>query len=102
MNHYKKIWQLQDAKNKLSEVVERALSEGPQLVICHGKSAAVVVAAHLFEQREKKKQVESGPRERLVELMRDGSVRVATRSLQALETIPNNAGVLRRFLGGRE
>jgi prevent-host-death family protein len=30
------IWQLQDAKNKLSEVIERALRQGPQLITRRG------------------------------------------------------------------
>lgn len=38
------IWQLQDAKNKLSELVERALNQGPQLITRHGKKAVVVIA----------------------------------------------------------
>ena len=29
-------WQLQDAKNKLSEVIDRALKQGPQLITRRG------------------------------------------------------------------
>ena len=36
-------WQLQQAKNRLSEVVQRALSEGPQTITRHGRPAVVVV-----------------------------------------------------------
>jgi prevent-host-death family protein len=38
------IWQLQDAKNKLSEVIERALKHGPQLITRRGKKAVIVIS----------------------------------------------------------
>ena len=42
-------WQLQDAKNRFSEVVKRAREEGPQTVTVHGQRAAVVVSALAFD-----------------------------------------------------
>jgi prevent-host-death family protein len=36
-------WQLQEAKNKLSELIERALSEGPQVITRHGVEVVVVM-----------------------------------------------------------
>jgi len=41
-------WQLQEAKNKLSEVVRRARDEGPQVVTLRGEDVAVVVDARTF------------------------------------------------------
>lgn len=41
-------WQLQEAKQRFSEVVRRALSNGPQVVTRHGRAAVVVVAAAEF------------------------------------------------------
>jgi prevent-host-death family protein len=41
-------WQLQQAKAKLSEVVERAISDGPQIITRHGKDAVIVVSAEQF------------------------------------------------------
>lgn len=38
------IWQVQEAKNHFSEVIERALREGPQTVTRHGKPVVRVVA----------------------------------------------------------
>ena len=38
-------WQLQDAKNRFSEVVKKARDDGPQTVTVHGQRAAVVVSA---------------------------------------------------------
>ena len=42
-------WQLQEAKNRFSEVVKRARDEGPQTVTVHGQRAAVVVSALEFD-----------------------------------------------------
>jgi prevent-host-death family protein len=42
-------WQLQDAKNRFSEVVKRARDEGPQTVTVHGQRAAVVVSTQQFD-----------------------------------------------------
>lgn len=38
-------WPLQDAKSRFSELVDRTLSEGPQLVTRRGADAVVVLAA---------------------------------------------------------
>ena len=38
-------WQLQEAKNRLSEVVRKASDEGPQVITLRGDDAVVVVAA---------------------------------------------------------
>ena len=38
-------WPLQDAKNRLSEVVQRARREGPQTVTVRGERAVVVLSA---------------------------------------------------------
>jgi antitoxin Phd len=37
-------WQLQEAKGRLSEVIERALKEGPQIITRHGVETAVVLS----------------------------------------------------------
>jgi prevent-host-death family protein len=37
-------WQLQAAKQRFSELVERAQSEGPQVVTKHGREAVVIVS----------------------------------------------------------
>lgn len=43
-------WQMQDAKARLSEVVKRAESEGPQEITLHGRSVAVVLSRAAFER----------------------------------------------------
>jgi antitoxin Phd len=40
-----KSWQLQDAKNRFSEVVEQARRNGPQFITRRGADAAVVVSS---------------------------------------------------------
>ena len=37
-------WQLQQAKTRLSEVIEEAHARGPQIITRHGKERAVVLA----------------------------------------------------------
>jgi antitoxin Phd len=46
-------WQLQEAKNRLSELVELALAEGPQTVTRHGKEVAVIVSKDEFDRRRR-------------------------------------------------
>ncbi len=41
-------WQLQEAKQHFSEVVERARNDGPQLVTKHGRDAVVIVSAEEY------------------------------------------------------
>ena len=43
-------WQLQETKNRLSEVVRKATEEGPQVITLRGDDAAVVVAAEVFRK----------------------------------------------------
>lgn len=37
-------WQVQEAKNRFSEMIERAQTEGPQTITRHGRAVAKVVA----------------------------------------------------------
>jgi prevent-host-death family protein len=39
-----RVWQLQEAKNRLSEVVDEATQNGPQLITRRGVEAAVVLS----------------------------------------------------------
>lgn len=43
-------WQLQEAKQKFSQLVRRALEEGPQAVTRHGETVVVVVSARDFHR----------------------------------------------------
>jgi antitoxin Phd len=50
-------WQLQEAKAKFSELVQKAIEEGPQTVTRHNKPVVVVISAEEFELM-KKRQVD--------------------------------------------
>jgi prevent-host-death family protein len=39
-----RVWQLQEAKNKLSQVVEEAISNGPQVITKRGVEAVIVLS----------------------------------------------------------
>lgn len=60
-------WQLQEAKNKLSAVVEQANAQGPQVITKRGIKTAVVIS---YEQFEAWKE-ETAPKTSLVEFFRN-------------------------------
>ena len=59
-------WQVQDAKTRLSEVIERARTEGPQTITRHGKPRAVVLSVEdyrrLAERPDFKSYLLGGPK----------------------------------------
>ena len=48
-------WQLQDAKNKFSNLVDKAQHNGPQIVTKHGKDAVVVLSIDEYKKLIKPK-----------------------------------------------
>jgi prevent-host-death family protein len=48
-------WPVADAKAHFSEMIDRALSEGPQLVTRNGKRTVVVVPVEEWERRVKRR-----------------------------------------------
>ncbi len=48
-------WTVAEAKARLSEVIERARSQGPQTITRHGRQAVVVVAADEWERKTRRK-----------------------------------------------
>lgn len=52
----KNVWQLQEAKNQLSRVVDQALTTGVQTITRHGRPAVMVVAAEAFESMQPKRK----------------------------------------------
>lgn len=59
----KRQWQLQDAKNRFSELVERAVREGPQTVTRRGEPVVMVVSFGDYRKRTR-------PRKSVAELLR--------------------------------
>ena len=47
------VWQLQEAKNKLSEVVEEAIQHGPQVISRRGAEVAVVLSVEEYRTLKK-------------------------------------------------
>jgi prevent-host-death family protein len=50
----KDTWSIAQAKAKFSELLEKALSEGPQTITRHGRTAVVVVAAEEWNRKTKR------------------------------------------------
>jgi len=48
-------WQLQEAKNKFSSLVDKAQNSGPQVVTRHGRNAVVVLAMDEYKKLIKPK-----------------------------------------------
>jgi prevent-host-death family protein len=48
-------WQLQDAKNRFSELVEKAIALGPQTVTKRGKETVVVLSVEEYKKLTKPK-----------------------------------------------
>ena len=44
-------WTVAKAKSKFSEIIERAISEGPQTITRRGRTAAVVVGAEEWQRK---------------------------------------------------
>lgn len=58
-----KSWKLEEARNRFSEVVRRAMADEPQLVTRHGREAAVVLGVEEYRRL-------TAPRD-LLEFLRD-------------------------------
>ena len=47
------VWQLQEAKNKFSNLVDKARRDGPQVVTKHGKESVVIIAIEDYQKLNK-------------------------------------------------
>jgi prevent-host-death family protein len=47
-------WKLQDAKARFSELIDKAVKDGPQIVTRRGKEEAVVVSVATFRDLERR------------------------------------------------
>jgi prevent-host-death family protein len=48
------IWSVAQAKANFSELIEKAQSEGPQMIAKHGREAAVIVSAEEWRRKTKR------------------------------------------------
>jgi prevent-host-death family protein len=63
-------WSVAEAKARFSEVVDRARSEGPQLVTRNGRDAAVIVSAEEWA-RVSEKSAQVKPKGSILEIFED-------------------------------
>lgn len=57
------VWQLQEAKSRLSELVKKAQHLGAQTITRHGHPVAVVLSAEAYSQLQ--------PRRKIVDVLRE-------------------------------
>lgn len=50
------VWQLQEAKNQFSLVVDNAMTKGPQTVTKHGEPAVMVISVAEFKKTKPRKK----------------------------------------------
>lgn len=46
----RRVWQLQDAKNKFSELVADAINHGPQIITRRGEEVAILISSEEYRQ----------------------------------------------------
>lgn len=84
---HKNKWQLQEAKNQFSKVINSALTDGPQTVTRHGKEAVVVLS-----YQEYKKLVQK--RESLVDFFQKSPLKGVKLDLKRSKDLPRDLGSL--------
>ena len=53
--HDRATWALAEAKARFSEVIDRALADGPQTITRNGQKAVVIVSAEEWQRKTKRK-----------------------------------------------
>ena len=80
------IWQLQDAKSKFSEVVERALANGAQIVTRRGRKTVVVLSFDEYERLAK-------PTDSLAQFLMDSPLTGSELVIERDKRIPRNVEI---------
>jgi len=79
-------WQLQEAKNSLSKVVDKALSEGHQIITRHGEPVVVVIAAEEFRKMR-------GPKTKLSAFLARSPLREVSLDLRRRKDFPRKTAL---------
>ncbi len=79
-------WQLQEAKNKFSSLVERAQHDGPQVVTRHGKEVVVVLSADDYHKLTR-------PKKNLAKFMKKSALSGMDINISRDEKTPRDLGV---------
>jgi antitoxin Phd len=77
-------WQLQDAKARLGEVIQRAAAEGPQTITARGRPSAVLLSLEEYHRLR-------GPRPGFVDFMRSSPLAGTEPSFEGEQTQPRQA-----------
>src|SRR5207245_10863071 len=85
-----KKWQLQDAKNRFSEVVEEALHHGPQTVTRHGEETVIVLSIKDYWK------LSGRPKESFAEFMMKSPLRGVELDLKRNKSLPRDGSPSRR------
>ena len=80
------IWQLQEAKARLSEVIRKAKKEGPQSITVHGSPTAVIISSKEYERLKH-------PQGSFVEFMRRSPLYGVDLDLKREQTLTREAGI---------
>lgn len=80
------VWRLKEAKKHLNEVINQALSEGPQSITRHGKEVAVVLSKAEYNRLKKSK---TG----LVEFFRQSPLVGIELDLERDQSLPRDIGL---------
>ena len=80
------MWQLQEAKARLSEVIKKATKEGPQKITVYGEPAAVIISSKEYERLKH-------PRGSFVEFMRSSPLYGLELDLRREQTLTRDAEV---------
>jgi len=74
-------WSVAEAKAKFSEVIDRAQSDGPQIITRKGRKAVVIVSADEWERKTKRKGT-------LAEFFAASPLRGANLDLERIKDLP--------------
>ena len=74
-------WQLQEAKNKFSEVVDRALRDGPQVVTRRGIETVVIMSVKEYQELIK-------PKNNIVDFFRKSPLKGIDLDLKRMKDFP--------------
>jgi antitoxin Phd len=80
-------WQLQEAKNKLSEVVEEAIKNGPQLITRRGVASVILLSCEEYRRL-------SVPRKKLSTFFRESPLAEVSLDLGRDKSHPRPGAIL--------
>ena len=79
-------WQLQEAKNKFSEVVEKAIKDGPQIVTRRGVETVVIVSMDEYRDLTK-------PKTDIVDFFQKSPLKNANLDLSRIKDFPREVDI---------